>query len=102
MSKLHKILDRYGTYLRIWDDGGKSFDRYTILPPRWAKNYRERSRLWNGIGASENPFHPQGFGQWITALPGKHLGTRITWNTLPEEVKEYARQSFPEFAPGES
>ena len=37
----------------ILDNKGETFDRYTIILP-------------NGdcYGASENPFHPQGFGQY--------------------------------------
>ncbi len=34
------IKERYGTVLRIWEHP-KSRDRYTILPPRWAKFSRE-------------------------------------------------------------
>lgn len=84
---------------RIYDNGGKSFDRYTIIPPRWAKEYRERGWLWACIGASESPFHPQGFGQHCSAMPGSHLGKRIAWDQLPVGVQQFARQSFPEFAP---
>lgn len=93
------ILRRYGTVLRCFDNGGKTFDRYTIIPPRWAKEERERDGSWNSIGASERPFHPQGFGQHGAATPGHHLGKRITWDELPEAVQRFARQSFPDYAP---
>ncbi len=94
------IMERYGTVLRCYDNGGRSFDRYTIIPPRWGKEYRERDpRLWSAIGASEHPFHPQGFGQHCTAMPGQHLGKRVRWDALPPDVQQFARQSFPEYAP---
>lgn len=94
-----KIADRYGTVLRCYDNGGKTSDRYTILPPRWAKDYRERSRLWTAIGANAFPFHPQGIGMHVTAQAGPHLGRRISWDALPTDVQCFARQSFPGFTP---
>lgn len=98
---MNATLTRYGTALRVYDNGGKTFDRYTILPPRWAgEDYRERVRgSWVAIGASESPFHPQGFGQHTSAMPGPHLGKRIKWADLPADVQSFARQSFPAFAP---
>lgn len=93
-----KILSRYGTVLRIYDNGGRSPDRYTIIPPRWAFTYKDGA-LWEAIAASAQPFHPQGFGQHVTAMPGKHLGKRIRWDALPGDVQTFARQAFPEFAP---
>lgn len=89
--------DKYGTDLRIYDNGGKTFDRYTIIPARWDKRHAERDGLFTCIGASENPFHPQGFGQHSTAMPGPHLGKRIHWNDLPADVQKFAKQSFPEY-----
>ena len=99
-----KTIDRYGTVLRCYDNGGRSFDRYTILPPRWAVEHVARYRvgvgaLWVAIGSSAHPFHPQGFGQHWEAVAGPHLGRRVRWDTLPADVQKFARQSFPEYAP---
>ena len=99
-----KTIDRYGTVLRCYDNGGRSFDRYTILPPRWAVEHVARYRvgvgaLWVAIGSSAHPFHPQGFGQHWEAVAGPHLGRRVSWDTLPADVQKFARQSFPEYAP---
>lgn len=38
----------------VFDNNGETFDRYTILDKSTGEMY----------GASENPFHPQGFGQY--------------------------------------
>lgn len=90
---------RYGTELRIYDNGGKTADRYTIIPPRYAKQYQERQPFtWQAIGASEKPFHPQGFGMHVSAQPGPHLGKRVHWSTIPADVQRFAGSSFPEFA----
>lgn len=94
------IFERYGTVLRCYDNGGDSFDQYTVVPPRWAHEERERnSHLFNSIGASEHPFHPQGFGQHCSVQPGRHLGKRVKWTDLPPDVQKFARQSFPKYAP---
>lgn len=91
---------RYGTVLRLYDNGGKTTDRYTIIPPRWASEYQERTPgVWEALGASDTPFAPQGFGMVVTAVPGKHLGKRINWNALPDQVKRFARQCYPEYSP---
>ena len=99
-----KITDRYGTVLRCYDNGGRSFDRYTILPPRWAVDHLSGrlvggGTLWAAIGSSQHPFHPQGFGQHISAVAGPHLGRRVRWSDLPADVQKFAREYFPEFAP---
>ena len=57
-------------YVRCYDNGGKTFDRFTVV---FSGNYRSipnrRCRAKNGpldfqnVGMSESPFHPQGFGQ---------------------------------------
>lgn len=91
---------RYGTVLRCYDNGGKTADRYTIIPPRWARDYREDApRTWQAIAASAEPFHPQGIGMHTSAEPGPHLGRRVHWDALPAGVQRFARQTFPEFAP---
>lgn len=94
-----KIADRYGTVLRIYDNGGKTCDRYTIIPPRWAKEYRMWNGLFECIASSDEPFHPQGFGQSTSAWPSPRLGKRIRWSQLPQDVQKFARQTFPEYAP---
>ena len=109
-----RISERYGTVLRCYDNGGRSFDRYTIVPPRWAREERNsRENGWtpgvsaganyyafDAIASSEDPFHPQGFGQHVSGvMPGPHLGKRVKWEDLPVDVQAFARQSFPKYAP---
>jgi hypothetical protein len=96
----------YGSPLRIWDDGGKSYDRYTITAPRSARasdTFREWDGSWRCLAASENPQHPQGFGQHSSCTPGPHLGKRITWQELPAAVQKFVRASeFGQYCPNES
>lgn len=94
-----KTVQRYGATLRIYDNGGKTFDRFTCIPPRGARAYRDSPMQWQAIGSSENPFSPQGFGMTVTACPGTHLGARIPWDRLPVDVQRFARDVFPDFCP---
>lgn len=103
----------------VLDNGGETFDRYTIID----------KVTGDMIGASDNPFHPQGFGQhfgnvadnyWFTAYGYTwrkgcdkgllrrrikyavnlflndcgNVGKQIDFATLPAEVQQFAKQSF--------
>ena len=78
--------------LRVYDNGGESFDRYTVLRLDWAES---RSYHLGGcvmaIGMSENPTHPQGFGQHTSARDGSHLGKRIAFRDLPTSCQKVAK-----------
>ena len=79
-----------GQKIKIYDNNGKTFDRYTIIYmgiPVLGQN-----NLYECFGCSENPFHPQGFGMHSQATPGKHLGKRICFNQLPINVQKYLTQ----------
>jgi hypothetical protein len=72
--------------LKVWDNGGKTYDRYTI---RIRNDYH---------GMSANPFDPQGFCQYCGSYPdikeGKNLG-KLVYNcgkgnfmNLPADVRK--------------
>jgi hypothetical protein len=84
--------------LAIYDNGGKTFDRYTVF-------YRERvtgttyadSWFWYR-GMSEHPFSPSGFGvsSEITAHDMAGYRNRVyrescKWSSLPPDVKRAVR-----------
>ena len=63
----------------IYDNQGKTFDRYTIFIGR------------DVFGMSANPLSPLGFNQYVGDYPeqiqkGKHLGKRL--NTIPKELEK--------------
>ena len=71
--------------VRCYDNGGKTFDRFTVV----YLDYPERGRnIYSARGMSENPTHPQGFGQGCTAQLGRHLGKRIAFSELPEACRK--------------
>ena len=55
---------------RIWDNGGRSFDRYTV-------EFEEQggAKWYLGIGDTGNV--PNGFCMVVDATPGPHLGKLI-------------------------
>lgn len=67
----------------IWDNRGKTIDRYTIV-------FEDRERGFNiCLGLSVDPDYPLGFSQFGTCIEGSHLGIRITWEDLPSTIKKH-------------
>jgi hypothetical protein len=88
-------------YVRCYDNGGESADRYTVV---FTGRYRKMTGdefLYRGMSA--NPFHPQGVGQFGSSprqidvnnwgfAPSvgrkNHLGKRIPFAELPEDCRK--------------
>ena len=74
---------------RLYDNRGKTLDRFTcvIVDPAWsnmaAKGYVP------SIGFREDPNSPQGFSQFGDCLEGPHLGRRIKWTDLTEDLQKH-------------
>jgi hypothetical protein len=74
-------------HINLYDNGGESADRYTCC----FKNLK--LGFFPYLGMSSNPFHPQGVGlhnehtQRIDYPKYAHLGKKISWNDLPNDVK---------------
>ena len=78
--------------IRCYDNGGKTFDRYSVV----FMNEPESHGLFNSLGMSADPFHPQGFGQHSAAQPGRHLGVRIKFEDLPGDCQKAVANHFKE------
>jgi len=61
----------------VFDNGGETLDRYTII-------FKEDASLF---GASENPFHPQGFGQYCGEIEPKELN-EFSYENVNEYIGE--------------
>jgi len=72
---------------KIYDNGGKTWDRYTILtePYHFGKSCE-------ALGLSDNPESPQGFSQWGDAYEGDHLGKEIRLEKLPKNIQNHILQ----------
>lgn len=84
--------------MRIYDNGGATLDRYTFLPPRDAwREHRDARGLWNAVASCKTG---RAFFQHTSAMPGRHLGKRVAWDSLPESVRACVRDSaLSEFCP---
>lgn len=95
LTATHEV---YGCDLRIYDNGGKTLDRYTAIPPRWARamHYDARRGVWDAVCSGTDP---RGVSGHCDAVPGPHLGKRVHWDDLPESVQNVFRSCFANFAP---
>lgn len=86
--------------IRIYDNGGKTFDRYTaVFMDRPIGLHRRRlAGLASGqcaaIAFSDSPFSPTGFGQHTSAMPGRHLGKRIKFEDLNADCQQFINQNL--------
>lgn len=79
-----------GKQVWVFDNGGETFDRYTIVTSET-----------NVFGASENPFHPQGFGQYCFTSTDVHerwyedrnrkMPKYIVKSTLSDVLRNYRK-----------
>ena len=85
-------------YVRCYDNGGETADRYTVV---FTGHYRHKTNgsQWH-LGMSADPFHPQGIGMHgesktsIDTPTYSHLGKKVKFETLPEKVKECVIQTY--------
>ena len=76
--------------LHIYDNQGETFDRYTAVYLASV----EYDGSYACLGMSENPTHPQGFGQHGSADDGDHLGSRISIMQLPRPCRELVMSDY--------
>jgi len=89
------LVDGKRKVCRIFDAGESVCDRYTIA----FKGYRilDSRMIYPYLASSCLPFNPQGFGQRGESrdfLTGKQLGKRVSFESLPEQVKRFILQSI--------
>ena len=90
-------------YIKCYDNGGKTYDRYTTIYTKKSIIEKEHRSHYGTrfmyVGMSEDPFHPLGFGQHGEIEPkhiGGHLGKRIKFEQLPEDCKKLVLQDYKE------
>ena len=75
--------------ITIYDNGGKSWDRYTILIDR------------DYYGMSANALMPDGFNMYIgdyTEVDPGACGKLVKFNSLPDQVKQAIERRFNSYA----
>ena len=84
--------------IRCYDNGGETYDRYTVV---YTGNYacKTGGSHWY-VGMSGKPFHPQGYGMHgesdiqIDYPSYKHLGKKISYEQLPEDCQQLVLQDY--------
>lgn len=85
-------------YIRCYDNGGESLDRYTVV---FTGNYRSKTGgdfLY--IGMNDSPFHPQGVGmhgghkEQIDRPGYGHLGKKISFQQLPDDCRALVLRDY--------
>ena len=82
------LIDAPEDVIAVYDNNGKTLDRYSVLLNQW---YTDRSQLVECLALSDNPTHPMGFSQFTNAARGPHLGRKVTWASLPADVRRHAQ-----------
>lgn len=89
--------------LAIYDNGGETWDRYTVFyKPQAGADY---AYGWIGYrGMSEDPYSPGGFGIYsemraheVAAYRNRSYRHSAKWSDLPEQVKKSVRQDCEDF-----
>lgn len=78
--------------LRVYDNGGKTADRYTVYYSR--RVAPAQPPFHSCLGMSENPTHPQGFGQHSEGQLGRHNGKLIPFSSLPLICQQCAQEDL--------
>lgn len=94
MNALKTVLKHRPIGMRVYDNGGKTADRYTVVFTGRYRRYVSGTQQY--LGMSENPYHPQGIGmhgesrQDIDRPSYKHLGKKIDFDRLPPDCQRCA------------
>lgn len=76
----------------IYDNGGKTWDRYSVYYSDRKAWGEDRPKMWPMVGMSLNPF--QGFGQHGSGMLGRHNGKRIAFEDLPKECQKLVNRDL--------
>jgi hypothetical protein len=100
--------------IRIYDNGGETGDRYTVV---FTGNYPKGRQVGSTyLHASEHPYGPNGIGmmgEWLRWHDGfkhddgtwqhdidqprySHLGRKIGWRDLPKDVRQFVLEVYGE------
>jgi len=82
--------------IRVYDNGGKTADRYTLAMPSLDHKYMNEYHCFN-----ESPFHPQGIGMYCGEYAYehsyKHLGKITPIESLPEQARKFVMERIKEY-----
>ncbi len=95
MKSLEEIGAVSPRYVRCYDNGGTTADRYTVVFTR-----KRVGGQFMYLGMSPYPTHPQGIGMHgfsdvqIDRPRYRHLGKKIRFEDLPETCQQVVRNDY--------
>ncbi len=81
--------------LKVYDNGGETFDRFTVVYLDEIERETKDGILYSCLGMSSDPFNPLGYAQHSSAMIGDHLGREIPFSSMPEDCRTCAIRSQP-------
>jgi len=102
IKKMNRLMpDLNPKYIRCYDNGGRSFDRYTVV---YTGRYKKTGRFWfDYVSMSANPYSPLGFGQHgqsefqpVDRPKYSHLGRKIKFNDLTADCRDLVINDYME------
>jgi len=87
--KTHELAK--GTKIRVYDNGGETADRYTVIVDGkdWDASVNPGYKMSLGFGAGRGG---GSISQWGEAKEGKHLGKGVDWEDLDKDAKDHIKQ----------
>lgn len=79
--------------LKIYDNNGKTIDRYTVLFMNEPEQTTRAGTLYRSVSLSYDPTYPTGCAIHGSAIDGAHLGRRISFEKLPYKTRQYLERS---------
>jgi len=79
---------------KVFDNGGKSFDRYTVALP--GREHGASPGYDMCLSLSSNPESPTGVSQFSDCKIGKHLGKKIPYAKLPKNIRNHVQKRLSE------
>jgi hypothetical protein len=93
------LADGTPRYIRVYDNQGESFDQFTIIFSKLGRAYG-----YPYVGSSTYPISSQGFYQHGESADGyidrpsyKHLGKKIKFSSLPEQVQKAVMSDYKNY-----
>jgi hypothetical protein len=100
--KASLLPDGVPKWVRCYDNGGASCDRYVVVFTHAQSFYTPR--WFPYVAMSARPFHPQGFGQHgenehtpVDRPNYGHLGKKITFKDLPPDCQRLVLRDYKDY-----
>lgn len=74
-----------GTRINVYHQPG-TLDEYTVVPHSMDWDSQARGDMRSMLGTSATGL---GFSQWTEGQEGRHLGRKLAWEEVPEELKRH-------------